>query len=887
MAQRIPIIEQTVGATMGPDGPRAQGSQYTSPYAAAANTAAGAFGELARADLYRQKQEEEALARQQEEDAKSYAGKAVASATVEWDQALQDRKLQAGPGAHGFTPGVLKDFDEYATKTVEQAPTPTARKYVDQHLTSLRTQLAGQAIAFEGQAKVNLRIDNHQKSAEEWGKIIASNPTEDKIQMARNALAQTLPDVGPEARQKLQEHADSVIRNSAWASLVERDPARAKAVIDQVFGKVPGGTEAVKSLTTVPGAAQPATSFDQTMAFILKQEGGYSATDGNTGKPVNFGINQKANPDIDVKSLTKEKALEIYKERYWDAIGADKLPPAAALMAMDAAVNQGPEFAKKLIKQTGGDPDQMAAMRRAQYESITKADPTLNRYKGTWLNRVDLALNTAKAQAGATPTPPPVPAQPLDTARPPDGFSGVVGMTPMNELLHWQNQAEQKLGKMEQGQQSQLRLETQNMEALVQQGVAPTGQQRPLSDFLAAFKDPVQAQTEYARYSTARATASQISLMHGQTNDALVGVVNAPPPDPSSPNFAVEAHNLDIKQRAAAAIVQARKKDPWAYAISQGQFGAKPLDPNAETFGADLQARAAALPGLQQQYGATQAILSAPEQAMLTQRLDVLPAAQRVAMLKQIRANVGDGAVYGNLMQSIRPDSPVTAMAGSVAALGGGITVGDEYLSKDTVAQRIAFGEDLLNKSKQGKATDGNRGGFPMPKEADMRLEWSGAVGSVYAGFPEAEAHAYEAFRAYYAAQASAKGLSDPSQGVDAGIAKQAIQAATGGITKWGSWGSRKALILPYGMPEDQFKDVVARQWATLAEENGKTTPVSDIGLAPAGVDGKYIVMSGTSYMPDKTGRPMFIQVNNGAGAGQGTRATSKPPPPRGFYGTQ
>ena len=59
--------------------------------------------------------------------------------------------------------------------------------------------------------------------------------------------------------------------------------------------------------------------------FLSAHEGGYTENDGN-GRPANFGINQGANPDIDVLNLTQAEAKQILHDRYWVASGADHLP---------------------------------------------------------------------------------------------------------------------------------------------------------------------------------------------------------------------------------------------------------------------------------------------------------------------------------------------------------------------------------------------------------------------------------------------------------------------------------------------------------------------------------------------------------------------------------
>ena len=129
--------------------------------------------------------------------------------------------------------------------------------------------------------------------------------------------------------------------------------------------------------------------FQTVVGSLLKREGGYVAKDGKSGAPANFGINQKYNPDVDVKGLTKEGAIAIYKDRYWNKIGGDNLAPATALVALDTAALQGPEVANKLIEATNGDPKAMIAARRVQLAALAKKDPEQAKNLPGWTKRLD------------------------------------------------------------------------------------------------------------------------------------------------------------------------------------------------------------------------------------------------------------------------------------------------------------------------------------------------------------------------------------------------------------------------------------------------------------------------------------------------------------------
>lgn len=128
-------------------------------------------------------------------------------------------------------------------------------------------------------------------------------------------------------------------------------------------------------------------NFNTVMEDIFKEEGGYVANDAGAG-PTKFGINKRANPDIDVKNLTKEKASNIYKKRYWDKIKGDDLSPAMQIIAMDAAVNQGVGWTRTALRKAKGDINKFAELRKKRYKNIAK-NPTKRQYLTAWLNRVD------------------------------------------------------------------------------------------------------------------------------------------------------------------------------------------------------------------------------------------------------------------------------------------------------------------------------------------------------------------------------------------------------------------------------------------------------------------------------------------------------------------
>ena len=81
--------------------------------------------------------------------------------------------------------------------------------------------------------------------------------------------------------------------------------------------------------------------FDEAVRFTLSWEGGYSTDPSDPGGETNFGISKKSHPAVDIKGLTEDNAIAIYRMDYWDRLGLDRLPDWLAPAVFDAAVNLG------------------------------------------------------------------------------------------------------------------------------------------------------------------------------------------------------------------------------------------------------------------------------------------------------------------------------------------------------------------------------------------------------------------------------------------------------------------------------------------------------------------------------------------------------------------
>lgn len=91
--------------------------------------------------------------------------------------------------------------------------------------------------------------------------------------------------------------------------------------------------------------------FDAAIVGVLQNEGDkFTNHPADKGGPTKYGISKKFHPDVDVENLTREQAIEIYWNRYWDGNDYDKLPFPIGLKLFDLAVNMGKPQAIKLLQ---------------------------------------------------------------------------------------------------------------------------------------------------------------------------------------------------------------------------------------------------------------------------------------------------------------------------------------------------------------------------------------------------------------------------------------------------------------------------------------------------------------------------------------------------------
>lgn len=151
-------------------------------------------------------------------------------------------------------------------------------------------------------------------------------------------------------------------------------------------------------------------NFAEVLAFTLQYEGGFVDDPRDPGGATNMGVTLATLSQylghgasvMDVRRMTRDTAAEIYRLRYWNAIGADALPSGVDCLAFDIAVNSGVGRAKQWLTAVSPQPAhaQIAALDQLR-RTFWRKLPIFRTFGKGWTRREDACLALAlKLQRG-------------------------------------------------------------------------------------------------------------------------------------------------------------------------------------------------------------------------------------------------------------------------------------------------------------------------------------------------------------------------------------------------------------------------------------------------------------------------------------------------------
>jgi len=92
------------------------------------------------------------------------------------------------------------------------------------------------------------------------------------------------------------------------------------------------------------------STFEDAIDTILEHEGGYVNNPSDPGGETKYGICKRVYPSLDIKNLTKEKAIAIYRRDYWRPYYSLINHQDTATKIFDMAVNMGHSQANKIVQ---------------------------------------------------------------------------------------------------------------------------------------------------------------------------------------------------------------------------------------------------------------------------------------------------------------------------------------------------------------------------------------------------------------------------------------------------------------------------------------------------------------------------------------------------------
>lgn len=827
--------------------------------------------------------------RVEEDKARIWAYDAAGKQYTTLKQQLNDHINSLDPNDPGFTGKVAKltsDFEgqvnDATQNLINSAPNRIGARVVASHMATngraLINMAMGEQARITGEYTGQLVQDGIKQDQDQ----VAADPSNDnfnRIVESRSGMLGSLSTVDPVQKMKWQDRMTHALAVTQVQSLAATNPQGFLSMVNAQGGTLTKG--GVKG--AVPGGG--GADFNSIVQRTLKVEGGYSATDGNSGAPVNFGINQGANPDIDVKNLTKDQAVQLYKSRYWDAIGGDSLPPSIRATAFDAAVNQGVPWTKAALQQAGGDVAAFNALREQRYRSIVASDPSQGKYLSNWLSRIP--GDPSQDRGGDGGDLPQV--APLDDHAIANSSPDIAGWGKLTwaEKVTAVRQAESAMGSQLASERGELQRQLKDAGASLLAGKDYPGLDDPRfsQNNLVRVFGPDEGRRASDQLQYAKQVGGFIGQMATMPNAQAQAMLQTLAPE-GGDEYASKAPVFKQAVEAYTRLQKLRNDDYMAWARTQPRLNVQPMDfTTPQAFGQSLGQRIGVANAGRTDYGADAHLLSQDEASQLGGIVSKLPPQDQMAYLKQVRqATQGHDDWFTDTLSQIAPKNTMLAVAAATSTKPGRVQTAGGAQSGDQVGQYILEGAHIL----QGKDIDDpQKTGRPLQIDDNKirTMFWTSLGANAFAS-PDAQhsnqlaADTYQAVKNYLVADMYHRGMTPDKLNSD--VVQNAITAVTGGTAKQNG----STLFMPWGMAKSQFQTQFPWALDAALQKSGikgtKLDAPDAYQYANVG-DGKYLVMTGNKALVGSNGRSVIVDMSTppgGAGAGRGLVV-----PERGFFG--
>ena len=152
--------------------------------------------------------------------------------------------------------------------------------------------------------------------------------------------------------------------------------------------------------------------FRDIIKEVIQREGGATITEdpSDPGGLTKYGISKRSNPSLDIRNLSLEEAIEVYRKKYWLPSRAYDLKDDLIDPYFDMVVNSGQRRAVKILQQACNqkgmnlvvdgligkntikackrlEPDRFRAFRVKYYADLVNRKPSLMKYYYGWFRR--------------------------------------------------------------------------------------------------------------------------------------------------------------------------------------------------------------------------------------------------------------------------------------------------------------------------------------------------------------------------------------------------------------------------------------------------------------------------------------------------------------------
>ncbi len=306
----------------------------------------------------------------------------------------------------------------------------------------------------------------------------------------------------------------------------------------------------------------------------------------------------------------------------------------------------------------------------------------------------------------------------------------------------------------------------------------------------------------------------------------------------------------DTLVKAVDTVNNARKADPIQFSIDREKLNQIDFS-NAQSFTNSLKERSASVTDISNSYQTPLTVFSAQEEMVLSQLMEKAPASQKIEYLDAIRQGLKNNNSYTAALRQISKSDTSLAVAGIIMDKPSSVTAQSNLISSDINVSP----QDAARLIVQGNEARKTAKDFLLPKDSELKESFAEKVKDAYVNTPQDAALTYEVAKDVYAGLMAKKG--DLSGEYNSDTWEQAINIASGGVYDFNGRGN---VILPWGMGGDEFDKIINRKWRNEIAPSLGLNENENFGLETLS-DSKYFIKSGSSYLPDKNGDPIIIDI--------------------------